>query len=149
MNTIKSFFKNNLPLQVNYYYFKDVKKYIDNISNEYDLLYSNLIRTALYFQDIDKPKILDMADSIGLNYIKSFHKTQSIIWKLIYKYEGRRLLEFEKYCVKNCGWADVNKWFIMGDVTRKTYDMIISDLKKQFKLEEKELKRIYLTKIES
>ncbi|HOP51177.1 MAG TPA: glycosyltransferase [Ignavibacteriales bacterium] len=101
LNTIKSFFKNNLPLQVNYYYFKDVKKYIDNISNEYDLLYSNLIRTALYFQDIDKPKILDMADSIGLNYIKSFHKTQSIIWKLIYKYEGRRLLEFEKYCVKN------------------------------------------------
>jgi len=53
------------------------------------------------------------------------------------------------YCVKNCGWADVNKWFIKGDVTRKTYDMIISDLRKQFKLEEKELKRIYLTKIES
>jgi len=55
----------------------------------------------------------------------------------------------KKYCVKNCGWADANKWFIMGNVTRKTYDMIISDLKKQFKLEEKELKRIYLTKIES
>jgi len=52
--------------------------------------------------------------------------------------------------VKNCGWADdVNKWFIMGYISVKRYNMIINELRKNFKLEEKECRRIYLTKIES
>ena len=49
---------------------------------------------------------------------------------------------------KNCGWADdANKWFIMGDIKRWDFNGMISELKKEFELEEKELKRIYLTKI--
>jgi glycosyltransferase involved in cell wall biosynthesis len=100
-NTLKGFFTNTLPLQVNYYYFKDVQKYIDEIYQEYDLLFATLIRTAKYIVYKEKPKILDMADSIGQNYLRSAKRTTSIFWKIIYSIEGKRLINFEKYCIKN------------------------------------------------
>ncbi len=90
---------NRLPIQVNYYYFKDFQKYIDSIYNEYDLLFATLIRTALYVINKDKPKILDMADSIALNYVRSKVKTKSKLWRLIYSIEGKRLLNFESICI--------------------------------------------------
>jgi len=42
-----------------------------------------------------------MADSIGLNYINSASKTTSIFWKILYTIEGKRLIQFEKYCVEH------------------------------------------------
>jgi len=99
-NTLKGFFTNTLPLQVNYYYFKDVQNYIDQIYQEYDLLFAALIRTAKYFFNKKKPKILEITDSIGLNYLRSYHRTTSLKWKIIYKIESKRLLEFEKNCIE-------------------------------------------------
>lgn len=82
-----------------------------------------------------------------MDFIMDEDDVMSVI-KIIDKHH--KITFFSKnYCVRNCGWVDVSKWFILGDVTRKSYNMIISDLRKQFKLEEKELKRIYLTKKES
>ena len=101
LNTLKGLTTNRLPLQVNYYYFSDVQKYIDSICEDYDLLFATLIRTAKYVLDKQKPKILDMADSIGLNYINSASKTTSIFWKILYTIEGKRLIQFEKYCVEH------------------------------------------------
>jgi len=99
-NTLKGFFTNTLPLQVNYYYFKDVQKYIDQIYQEYDMLFATLIRTAKYFFNKKKPKILEITDSIGLNYLRSYQITTSLKWKIIYKIESKRLLDFEKYCIE-------------------------------------------------
>jgi glycosyltransferase involved in cell wall biosynthesis len=99
LNTLKGFFTNTLPLQVNYYYFKDVQKYIDEIYQEYDLLFATLIRTAKYIVYKEKSKILDMADSIGQNYLRSAKNTTSLFWKNIYSIEGKRLINFEKYCI--------------------------------------------------
>lgn len=98
LNTLKGFF-NKLPLQVNYYYFKDVQEYIDSIYKDFDLLFAILIRTARYVMDRDKPKILEMTDSIGQNYLKSKDKTVSLKWKLIYSIETNRLLNYEKLCI--------------------------------------------------
>ncbi len=42
------------PIQVNYYYFKDVQEYIDKIYKNYDLLFATLIRTARYIMDKEK-----------------------------------------------------------------------------------------------
>jgi glycosyltransferase involved in cell wall biosynthesis len=97
-NAFKGLFK-NLPLQVSYYYFNDIQKYIDLIYKDYDLIISTLIRTAEYVIDKDKLKILDMADSIGFNYLKSSSKSHSIVWKIIYKIESNRLLKFEDLCI--------------------------------------------------
>jgi glycosyltransferase involved in cell wall biosynthesis len=92
---------NKLPLQVNHYYFKEIQDYINEIYKGYDLLFSTLVRTARYIIDKEKPKILDMADSIGLNYVNSSNKTTSLMWKILYSIEGNRLIKFEKSCIKH------------------------------------------------
>ena len=82
-----------------------------------------------------------------MRFIMDENDVMSVL-KIINKH--RKITFFSKdYCVRNCGWADVSKWFILGTVTKKSYNMIKSDLRKQFKLEKKELNRIYLTKRES
>jgi glycosyltransferase involved in cell wall biosynthesis len=95
-----NFIFNKLPIQVNYYYFKDIQEYIDSIYNDFDIIFATLIRTAQYVMFYDKPKILDMADSVALNYIKSNKSTKSIKWKIIYSLESNRLLKYEKLCIK-------------------------------------------------
>jgi len=99
INTVKGAF-NNLPLQVNYYYFEDIQNYIDENNHDFDLLFATLIRTAGYIIDKKKPKILEMTDSIGLNYLNSRKKTYSIFWKFIYNIEVSRLLNFERLCIE-------------------------------------------------
>lgn len=91
---------NSLPLQVNYFYFHDVQKYINEKSKTTDLVFSTLIRTALYTKNIKNKKVLDMADSIGLNYKNSAQKSSSWFWKLIYTFEYKRLLKFEKKMIE-------------------------------------------------
>jgi len=98
LNAFKGLF-NNLPLQVNYYYFSNVKRYIDSVYKDYNLIFATLIRTAKYAMDIKRPKILDMADSIGLNYLNSYKKSNSFFWRFIYKFEADRLLNFEDLCI--------------------------------------------------
>ncbi len=94
------FIFNKLPLQVNFYYFKDIKKYIDSISEDFDLLFPVLIRTASYVMDKKKPKIIEITDSIGQNYLRSKVKTKSLFWKIIYIIESKRLLDFETLCIE-------------------------------------------------
>jgi len=100
LNTLKGLITNGLPLQVNYYYFKDMQGYIDSIYENYDLIFPTLIRTAKYVLDKQKPKILEMTDSIGLNYLRSANQTSSLKWKIIYSIESKRLLQFEKHCIE-------------------------------------------------
>jgi len=97
-NALRGLFS-SLPIQVSYYFFPEVKRYILDIYKEYDLVFSTLIRTALYAKSLPIPRILDMADSIGLNYKNSAKRTSSIFWKFVYTLESRRLLKFEKECV--------------------------------------------------
>jgi glycosyltransferase involved in cell wall biosynthesis len=87
---------NSEPLQVNYYYFNDVQKYIDGIVDNVDCVVSTLIRTSKYAININKPKIFDMADSLGQNYKKSLPNVKSIFWKNIYRFEASRLIDYEK-----------------------------------------------------
>ena len=100
LNTLKGFF-NPLPLQVNCYYFKDVENYLKTVYSNYDLIFATLVRTAKYVFELNKPKILDMADSIGLNYKRSQKRTRSLFWKTLYTIESERLLKFERRCIEN------------------------------------------------
>lgn len=98
-STIKGLLFNKLPLQVNYFYFDDVREYIDKHYKNFDMLFASLIRTAEYVIDKDLPKILDMTDSIAQNYLRSKDRTTSLKWKLIYSIEANRLLNYEKRCI--------------------------------------------------
>lgn len=99
LSSLRSLY-NNLPLQVNYFYFEDVQEYVDRVYKSFDILFASLIRTAEYIIDKQKPKILDMTDSIALNYLRSKEKTTSLKWKLLYNFEYNRLLNYEKRCIE-------------------------------------------------
>lgn len=98
LNAVKTFFS-SLPLQVGYYYFKEVHEYCRKKIKPEDFIMSNLIRTALYVQDLPNRKFIDIADSIYLNYIRSIDRVSSIFWKTVYSIEIKRLKWFEQECV--------------------------------------------------
>lgn len=86
------------PIQVSYYYFREVKRYVDGIIDKADVVICNLIRTAKYV-NTDKRKILDINDSLALNYQRSITRVTSLFWKTIYRLEVNRLFAFEKKCI--------------------------------------------------
>lgn len=89
---------NNQPLQVSYYYFNKVKKEILSINkkNKYDLIFCSHIRTTKYVKDINIPKVVDLVDSISLNYLRSKNLGSNFIWRLIYRLEKKKVLSYEK-----------------------------------------------------
>lgn len=96
LNTLLGLFRNSKPLQVNYYYFKEMQNWIDKNSNEYDLIFCNHIRTTEYVKNIKRFKIVDFVDSIAMNYEKAL-KNSSFLWKLVYLVECKRVREYEAY----------------------------------------------------
>ncbi|MCH7409690.1 glycosyltransferase [Belliella sp. DSM 111904] len=96
LNTAIGLISNTLPLQVNYYYFKKVADYIDKLvgENEYEFLFSFHIRMTNYLERFNLVKVVDLVDSIGLNYSKA-KESSSGIWKLIYNIESTRVCKYE------------------------------------------------------
>lgn len=84
------------PLQVSLYYFKDVKDYVDTQSLECDILFSTLIRTSEYVRTLGKPKVCDMADSIGQNYARSYKHVKSRVMAAYYYVESKFLIKYEE-----------------------------------------------------
>lgn len=94
-------FLNFHPFQVNLFYHREVQKYINANMMKYDLLVAGIIRTAKYVYKFEKPKILFMGDSIGLNYKHSYRKTSSWFWKTFYFCEYPLILKYEKEMIEN------------------------------------------------
>lgn len=102
LNLFKSIFNKNLPFQVAYYTFEKLQNYLKNDNQNYDYVFFNLIRTTGYVNIFDNDKVvLDLVDSIGINYLKSRKKTTSLFYKVIYSLETKRLLKHEKTCIKS------------------------------------------------
>lgn len=99
ISIIKNLFSSK-PIQVSYYLFDEIKHFIANKAKECDLVINTLIRTSEYVLNLDNKKILDIVDSIGLNYQFSQKNTKSLFWKFVYKIETPRLLEYEKKCIQ-------------------------------------------------
>ena len=96
-------FKNE-PLQVEYYYFNDIQKYLCNLTQEYHInkVVCSLIRTAKYVDSLPiQTKVINMADSLAHHYQNAIEHSHSLLWKMIYKIEYKRLQNFEAKCVKN------------------------------------------------
>ncbi len=84
------------PLQVSLYYFKDVKDYVNTQSLGCDILFSTLVRTSEYVRMLEKPKVCDMADSIGQNYARSYKHVKSKIMAAYYYVESKFLIKYEE-----------------------------------------------------
>lgn len=99
--TLKALFS-PLPLQVQYYYFNDMAKSITKLAKKCDIVLNTLIRTAPYVEALqDKIRILDMVDSIFLNYNRSRKSSSSLLFRIYYALETKRLQKYEYQCVKH------------------------------------------------
>jgi len=104
ISIIKSLFQcflglfSDRPLQVCYYYDKELQEKICRFSETQDILISALIRTREYLTGLEQKKtvVFDMVDSIALNYERSRKSTRSGFWKLLYGLEGKRLRVYEQ-----------------------------------------------------
>ncbi|WP_158618040.1 glycosyltransferase [Chitinophaga lutea] len=92
---------NGHPLQVSYFYMRQVQRYINTLKNEIDFAICNMVRTATYLQTMKKPVFFDIVDSYALSYDDAYRKTNSLIYKVIYKIEAGRLKRFEQAIIKN------------------------------------------------
>ena len=101
-NIIKSFYKNE-PLQIGLYKIPEMKKKIESICNNYDIIIFHLIRSTYYLpRNFDGKKILEMTDLISKNYTTVEKNLSNFnLLKYIYKYEKKRLENYEKKQSKN------------------------------------------------
>ncbi|MEG0897666.1 MAG: glycosyltransferase family 4 protein [Ruthenibacterium sp.] len=100
LNLIKAIFDPQLPLQVALYKNREMKKYIDAISQNYDVIIGNNIRTAeLLSETVAEKVVFDYHDAISYNYQNAILCTKGLK-KLIYKIEYRRVLAYEKIVSK-------------------------------------------------
>ncbi len=93
-------FLGNEPLQSKYYQFSKVERYLKKHIDQDDLLICCLIRTAAYSFKYPNVKLLDIVDSISINYNRSIEKVESFFWKLIYRFEMPRVEAYEKKCLQ-------------------------------------------------
>jgi len=110
-NALKGLFLKK-PLQVSYYYFKEIQRWINEKYRGYDLIFCNHIRTVEYVKDIAHAKIVDLHDAISMNYAKAKLNTAGW-WKIIYLMENKKLLPYE---IKTIHKFD--KSFIVSDTDR-------------------------------
>ena len=94
LNTLKGLLSRN-PLQIYYFHFGKVQKWIDEHHADYDLIFCFHIRMTRYLRKItDKPKVIDFIDATSINYREAQERARGI-WRFIYPIENRRLLAYE------------------------------------------------------
>ncbi len=93
-NTLKGLFSRD-SLQVFYYHFRRVQRWIDKHYEDYDLIFCFHIRMTRYLRkSADKPKIIDFIDATSINY-REAQKFAKGLWRFIYPVENKRLLACE------------------------------------------------------
>jgi glycosyltransferase involved in cell wall biosynthesis len=84
-----------VPMQVWYYRFSAVKRWVRAHACDYSLVFANHARMAPYALTMDIPRVLDLHDSIGLNYRREMSVARSFIRRFSYFMEGRRMERYE------------------------------------------------------
>ena len=103
VNILRNSFICSDPFQVMYYNSPSIRRRVDKIINNevYDLIDAYLIRTVPYINQINTPVVLDLIDSMQLNFLNRVENAKSFIKKIIYKVEYNRLVKFEKSLPRN------------------------------------------------
>lgn len=91
------FLFNKHPLQVNYYYSKDIQKLIDKIIDKYDIVFCNNIRTTKYLlKHHNVVRYVDFVDSIAMNYQRA-KKSSTGLKKIIFTIDAKRCTNYERF----------------------------------------------------
>lgn len=90
------FLTNKLPIQVNYYRDKMLQRYVNQVADQYDVIFCNNIRTTEFARKCSGIKrIVDFVDAISMNYDKA-RKHSIGLKKLIYTIDFYRCKSYEK-----------------------------------------------------
>ena len=104
INCFKAIFTGN-PFKAEFYNFKEAKEIIKNElkNNDYDYVSGYLYMTAQFLKLSTKKekRWLDLVDSISMLYERQIPNCQNLIKKLLLTEEKRRVLNVEKYSIKN------------------------------------------------
>jgi len=86
------------PLQTGFFYSKKMKKKIDQIKSNYDVIICHLSRSSIYLpESFDGNKILEMTDIISKNYLQRSENGSFLnILKYLYLLESKFLARFEQ-----------------------------------------------------
>lgn len=86
-----------LPLQVLYYQSREFKESLSNLmaANKFDLIHAFMLRLAPFCQDLSAPVVLDLIDSMQLNFSRRVDMARAP-QKWVLMEELRRLTYFEK-----------------------------------------------------
>jgi len=110
LNTLKGLLSGD-PLQIYYFHFRKVQKWIDQHHADYDLILCFHIRMTRYLRKTtDKPKVIDFIDATSINYREAQERARGI-WRFIYPVENRRLLAYELKMLKECDKAFITSSF--------------------------------------
>ena len=104
---------NLLPLQVNYYYSKKVRRWIKRNASRYDAIYCNNIRTAMYARKLKVKKIIDYVDAYSMNYQSARDNTKGL-WHWIYTIDYPRCNKFEQEVLK-----EFDKCLIISEIDKE------------------------------
>jgi polysaccharide biosynthesis protein PslH len=97
VNLASNFFISQDPLQVMYYNSNSTRKKVQSIigSNKFDLINAYLIRVTPFIKGVKIPIVLDMIDSMQLNFLNRIKNANNFLKYFFYKYEYNRLVKFE------------------------------------------------------
>ena len=100
---LTKFLFSNDPLQVLYYKSTSINKKVQKIirDNDFDLINVFLIRGLPYIYNSEVPVILDMVDSMQLNFLRRSKKANNYFLKKIYSYELERVIKYENNLPSN------------------------------------------------
>jgi glycosyltransferase involved in cell wall biosynthesis len=96
-NLVQGLFFSSLPLRVNYYGLNFARDYIRMFVQQHriDVIHIDRSRFAGLVQGIDKPKVLDLTDSISW-YLEQCRDLAPFYFKPLYKLELKRMRQYEK-----------------------------------------------------
>jgi len=110
INSIRGLFSKK-SLQIYYYYFNQVQKWINQHLSEYDLLFCIHIRMTKYLSNMNNiPKVIDFVDATSINYQEA-QKNSKGMWRFIYPIENRRALSYEIEMLKDYDQAFITSPF--------------------------------------
>ncbi len=97
-------FKHTEPIQVRYFYSESIHREMRKVIDDFkpDLAYFQLLRTALYAQDLSVPKVLDYMDAFSTIALRDASYSSGIR-KAVFKNEAKRLQQFEQKVLE---WFD-------------------------------------------
>ena len=108
----------SIPFQVAWYESKKMEKKIEDLlkSNDFDVIYHHLIRTAQYLSVERKNSrldVIDFTDAVSLYLSRMVDQEKNIIKKLFIKSELKRIIKYEKIAEK------FDALFICSEIDKK------------------------------